>query len=64
MADRRSLLALGLGVVDVLLLLVWRWVWGRYNLYLLVVLVSVVRWMRSGAVVVWLGVADMCVRQL
>jgi hypothetical protein len=35
----------GLGVVDVLLLLVWRWVWGRYDLYLLVVLVCVVRWM-------------------
>jgi hypothetical protein len=33
----------GLGVVDVLLLLVWRWVWGRYDLYLLVVLVCVVR---------------------
>jgi hypothetical protein len=45
----------GLGVVDVLLLLVWRWVWGRYDLYLLVVLVCVVRWMRSVAVVVWLG---------
>jgi hypothetical protein len=47
----------GLGVVvvvDVLLLLVWRWGWGRYDLYLLVVLVCVVRWMRSGAVVVWL----------
>jgi hypothetical protein len=45
----------GLGVVDVLLLRVWRWEWGRYDLYLLVVLVCVVRWMRSGAVVVWLG---------
>jgi hypothetical protein len=42
------------GVVDVLLLRVWRWEWGRYDLYLLVVLVCVVRWMRSGAVVVWL----------
>jgi hypothetical protein len=42
------------GVVDVLLLRVWRGVWGRYDLYLLVVLVCVVRWMRSGAVVVWL----------
>jgi hypothetical protein len=29
----------GLGVVDVLLLRVWRWGWGRYDLYLLVVLV-------------------------
>jgi hypothetical protein len=37
-----------------LLLLVWRWMWGRYDLYLLVVLVCVVRWMQSGAVVVWL----------
>jgi hypothetical protein len=45
----------GMGEVDVLLLLVWRWMWGRYDLYLLVVLVCVVRWMRSGAVVVWLG---------
>jgi hypothetical protein len=27
--------------------------WGRYDLYLLVVLVCVVRWMRSGAVDVW-----------
>jgi hypothetical protein len=45
----------GMGEVDVLLVLVWRWVWGRYDLYLLVVLVCVVRWMRSGAVVVWLG---------
>jgi hypothetical protein len=52
----------GLGVVDVLLLLVWRWVWGRYDLYLLVVLVCVVRWMRSGAVVVWLRGLLICVR--
>jgi hypothetical protein len=31
------------GVVDVLLLQMWRWGWGRYDLYLLVVLVCVVR---------------------
>ena len=52
----------GLGVVDVLLLLVWRWVWGRYDLYLLVVLVCVVRWMLSGVVVVWLRELLICVR--
>jgi hypothetical protein len=53
----------GLGVVvvvDILLLQVWRW--GRYDLYLLVVLVCVVRWMRSGAVVVWLRGLLICVR--
>jgi hypothetical protein len=50
------------GVVDVLLLRVWRWGWGRYDLYLLVVLVCVVRWMRSGAVVVWLWGLLICVR--
>jgi hypothetical protein len=52
------------GVVDVLLLLVWRWGWGwgRYDLYLLVVLVCVVRWMRSGAVVVWMRGLLICVR--
>jgi hypothetical protein len=50
------------GVVDVLLLRVWRWGWGRYGLYLLVVLVCVVRWMRSGAVVVWLRGLLICVR--
>jgi hypothetical protein len=59
------LLLWGLGVVvvvDVLLLMVWGWGWGRYDLHLLVVLVCVVRWKRSGAVVVWLeGVANMCV---
>jgi hypothetical protein len=49
-------------VVDVLLLLVWRWGWGRYDLYLLVVLVCVVWWMRSGAVVVWLRGLLVCVR--
>jgi hypothetical protein len=47
------LLLWGMGVVDVLLLLVWRWGWGRYDLYFLVVLVCVVRWMRSRAVDVW-----------
>jgi hypothetical protein len=49
-------------VVDILLLRVWRWGWGRYDLYLLVVLVCVVRWMRSGAVVVWLRGLLICVR--
>jgi hypothetical protein len=43
----------GVGVEDVLLLLVWRWGWGRYDLYFLVVLVCVVRWMRGGGVDVW-----------
>jgi hypothetical protein len=43
----------GVGVGDVLLLLVWRWGWGRYDLYFLVVLVCVVRWMRGGCVDVW-----------
>jgi hypothetical protein len=50
------------GVVDVLLLMVWGWGWGRYDLYLLVVLVCVVRWRRSGAVVVWLRGLLICVR--
>jgi hypothetical protein len=50
------------GVVNVLLLRVWRWEWGRYDLYLLVVLVCVVRWMLSGAVVVWLRELLICVR--
>jgi hypothetical protein len=49
-------------VVDVLLLLVWGWGWGRYDLYLLVMLVCVVRWVRSGAVVVWLKGLLVCVR--
>jgi hypothetical protein len=49
-------------VVDVWLLRVWRWEWGRYDLYLLVVLVRVVRWMLSGAVVVWLWELLICVR--
>jgi hypothetical protein len=34
------------GVGEVLMLLVWWWEWGRYDLYFLMVLVSVVRWMR------------------
>jgi hypothetical protein len=38
----------GVGVGDVLLL--W---WGRYDLYFLVVLVCVVRWMRGRGVDVW-----------
>jgi hypothetical protein len=38
---------------DVLMLLVWWWGWGRYDLYFLMVLVSVVRWMRSGGVDIW-----------
>jgi hypothetical protein len=50
------------GVVDVLLLMVWGWGWGRYDLYLLVVLVCVVQWKRSGAVVVWLRGLLICVR--
>jgi hypothetical protein len=37
--------------------------WGWYDLYLLVVLVCVVRWMLSGAMVVWLWeVVLICVR--
>jgi hypothetical protein len=47
------LLFRGMGVVDVLLLLMWRWGWGRYDLYFLVVLVCVVRWMRSEGMDVW-----------
>jgi hypothetical protein len=38
---------------DVLMLLVWWWGWGRYDLYFLMVLVSVVRWMRGGGVDIW-----------
>jgi hypothetical protein len=41
-------------VVDVWLMRVRRREWGWYDLYLLVVLVCVVRWVLSGAVVVWL----------
>jgi hypothetical protein len=41
-------------VVDVWLMRVWRRRWRWYDLYLLMVLVSVVRWMLGGAVVVWL----------
>jgi hypothetical protein len=50
-------------VVDVWLMRVRRREWGWYDLYLLVVLVCVVRWMMSGAVVVWLWeVMLICVR--
>jgi hypothetical protein len=52
----------GVGVVDVLLLLVWRWGWGRYDLYFLVVLVCVVLWMRSRGVDVWWRGLLICVR--
>ena len=48
-------------VVDVWLLQGWRWEWGRYDLYLLVVLVGVVRWMLCGAMVVWLWELLICV---
>ena len=41
------------GVGDVLMLLVWWWGWRMYNLYFLMVLVSVVRWMRGGSVDIW-----------
>jgi hypothetical protein len=54
-----------LGVVwveDVWLMRVRRWEWGWYDLYLLVVLVCVVRWMLSGAVVIWLWEMLICVR--
>jgi hypothetical protein len=55
----------GVGVGDVLMLLVWRWWWRRYDLYFLVMLVCVVRWMRGGGVDVgwrWLliSVCDNC----
>jgi hypothetical protein len=49
-------------VVDVWLMRVQRWEWGWYDLYLLVVLVCVVRWMLSGAMVVWLWEMLICVR--
>jgi hypothetical protein len=41
------------GVGDVWMLLVWWWGWGRYDFYFLMVLVSVVRWMRGGGVDIW-----------
>jgi hypothetical protein len=41
------------GVGDALMLLVWWWGWGRYDLYFLMVLVSMVRWMRGGGVDIW-----------
>jgi hypothetical protein len=56
------LLLWGMGVVDVLLLLVWMWGWARYDLYFLMVLVCVVRWMRSGGVDVWRRGLLICVR--
>jgi hypothetical protein len=51
MADRRSLPALERGgCFDVAGVVVG---WGRYDLYFLMVLVSVVRWMRGGGVDIW-----------
>jgi hypothetical protein len=41
------------GMGDVLMLLVWWWGWRRYDLYFLMVFVSVVRWMRGGSVDIW-----------
>jgi hypothetical protein len=41
------------GMGDVLMLLVWWWGRRRYDLYFLMVLVSVVRWMRGGGVDIW-----------
>jgi hypothetical protein len=41
------------GMGDVLMLVVWWWGWRRYDLYFLMVLVSVVRWMRGGSVDIW-----------
>jgi hypothetical protein len=41
-------------VVDVWLMRVRRREWRWYDLYLLMMLVCVVRWMLSGVVVVWL----------
>jgi hypothetical protein len=52
----------GMGVGDVLLLLVWRRGWGRYDLYFLMVLVSMVRWMWGGGVDVWWRVLLISVR--
>jgi hypothetical protein len=49
------------GVMDVWLLRVWRWGWGRHDLYLLM-LVCVVGWMLSGVVVVWWWELLICVR--
>jgi hypothetical protein len=53
----------GVGVVDVLLLLVWRWGWGRYDLYFLLLICvhdnsRVVGWLRpchpvSGGLRLW-----------
>jgi hypothetical protein len=52
------------GVGDVLMLLVWWWGQGSYDLYFLMVLVSVVRGLRGGGVDLGGGVAGKCVRQL
>jgi hypothetical protein len=41
------------GMGDVLLLLVWWWRRRMYDLYFLMMLVSVVRWMRGGSVDIW-----------
>jgi hypothetical protein len=41
------------GVGDVLMLLMWGWGWGRYDLYIRMVLVSMVRWMRGRGVDIW-----------
>ena len=41
------------GMGNVLVLLVWWWGWRRYDLYFLMVLVSVVRWMWGGSVDIW-----------
>jgi hypothetical protein len=50
-------------VVDVWLMRVRRQKWRWYDLYLLMVLVCVVRWMLGGVVVVWLWeVVLICVR--
>jgi hypothetical protein len=56
------LLLWGVGVVDVLWLGGGGGGWGWYDLYLLVVLVCVMRWMRSGAVDVWRRGLLICVR--
>jgi hypothetical protein len=52
----------GLGVVVVVDVLLLGWWWRRYDLYLLVMLVCVVRWVWSGAVVIWLKGLLVCVR--
>jgi hypothetical protein len=49
------------GVMDVWLMRVRRWGWGRHDLYLLM-LVCVVGWVLSGAMVVWWWELLICVR--